>query len=216
MALRTGDIRGGGRGAAVLRVRNPAAAAARLAGQIGFVPDRGGDPSLLWFGGQAVRLCAPAEDPAGLIRLPFDHLALAVPDVDTAVADGLSRGAVLDRAYTPDGPREIAAFWEAGVRFAFLAGPEGAPIEICTRLGAGRSERGHDHFGIRVADFAASEALLRGHGGRLMAEHRLDAPGRSVTVRFWRLGDRVFELFDEPAPVVADAPAAKWIGWQPV
>ncbi|WRH61714.1 MAG: hypothetical protein RSE12_15245 [Fuscovulum sp.] len=192
-----------------LAVTDMAAAAAMLRDVFGF----SGDEALLRLGDQAVALVA-ADSPAGHGRI--DHLALAVRDVDAALASLIARGARLE-ATTPNGPREIAEFWGTGVRYVFLQGPEGARIELCARLGGPVRDGlpGHDHLGIPCTDLAATEAFFLGLGFAQMAANDLLRDDGVTRVRFLGLGASIVELYEPPAlrGRVADfAEAALWRG----
>ena len=115
-----------------LCLADPAAGAAMLSQVFGFVPVGGGRMQL---GSQVIEL---RHDPAGTGHGVIDHLALAVDDVEGALAGTQARGGRIDAAVTPDGPLFIPEFWEAGTRYVFLEGPEGARIELCARPGTAR------------------------------------------------------------------------------
>lgn len=176
-----------------LAVMDKAAASAMLRDVFGFF----GDASLLHLGDQAVALIA-ANGPAGHGRI--DHLALAVDDVDTALARLIARGARLE-ATTPDGPREIAEFWGTGVRYVFLQGPEGARIELCARLAGPARDGlpGHDHIGIPCRDLAATEAFFLSLGLAPLAANDLLRDDGVTHVRFLGFGTSVVELYEPPA-----------------
>jgi len=108
-----------------LAVTDPAAARAMLCATFGFT----GAGDLLTLGTQSIALIQAAARP---VHGRIDHLALAVNDVDTALASLRARGAALDDT-TPEGPNDIPEFWESGVRYVFLQGPEGARIELCAK-----------------------------------------------------------------------------------
>ncbi|NBE06030.1 VOC family protein [Paragemmobacter ruber] len=176
-----------------LAVLDRPAAEAMLVQVFGFA--RGGD--LLHFGGQAVALVQAEAAPGHGV---MDHLALAVADVDAALAAFVARGARLE-ATTPKGPREIAEFWGAGVRYVFLEGPEGARIELCAHLGGAARPGlpGHDHLGIPCTDIAASSAFWEGLGAAPVAAVDLARPDGVTRVRFLSLGDSMVELYEPPA-----------------
>ena len=176
-----------------LAVTDVAAAAAMLQDVFGF----SADGPVLRLGDQAVALVA-ADGPTGHGKI--DHLALAVDDVDAALAAMIARGARLE-ATTPDGPREIAEFWGTGMRYVFLTGPEGARIELCARLGgaARAGLPGHDHLGIPCTDIAASAAFWTGLGAEPLAAVDLSRADGVTQVRFLSLGDGVVELYEPPA-----------------
>lgn len=185
-----------------LAVVDPAAAAGMLRAVFGFV----GTGDLLVLGDQAVAV-VQAERAAG--QGGIDHLALAVADVDEALAGLMARGARLE-ATTPEGPREIAEFWEGGVRYVFLEGPEGARIELCGRLvGAPREGLpGHDHIGIPCTDLAAVEGFFLGLGLQPVAAVDLQCDDGVTRVRFLAAGTSVVELYEPPALRGAVAPFA--------
>lgn len=188
----------------VLQVKDPAAACDMLIRLFGFVPRNG----RLALGLQEV-LVTGSSEPEGLIAFPFDHLAIRVSDVDATLGEALARGAELDPAFTPDGPREIAAFGASGMRYGFCRGPEGWPLEFCApRQPEGGFLPRHDHSGWRVADFETALTTLASRGARLAARHRLGA----VSVGFLPWDDCVCELFDEPAPTAAPS-GGGWIGF---
>jgi catechol 2,3-dioxygenase-like lactoylglutathione lyase family enzyme len=192
-----------------LSVRDPQAAQLWLCGVLGFVV--AGDEVRL--GSQRIALTRGA--PGGHGRI--DHLALAVADVDLALAPLLAAGVRLDDT-TPDGPLEIAEFWGSGVRYAFVQGPEGARIELCARRsGDTRSDRpdqtlpGHDHIGIPCTDITATEGFFLSLGLQPVAAVDLIRPEGHIPVRFLGLGSSVVELY---APRVPPACAAQglWAG----
>lgn len=175
-----------------LAVTDPVAARALLTGTFGF----SGDGTLLTLGSQTVALVqTDRPSPQGRI----DHLALAVNDVDETLADLLARGARLD-ATTPQGPNEIAEFWDNGVRYVFLQGPEGARIELCARrTTAPRAGLpGHDHIGIPCTDIAATEAFFTDLGLSRLAAVTLTRDDGDTHVRFLGHGAHVVELYAPP------------------
>ena len=188
-----------------LAVADPAAARALLTDVFGFTAT--GD--MLNLGSQSVALLQAGGSPS---HGRIDHLALAVNDVDEALAALLARGAVLDTT-TPDGPQEIAEFWDSGVRYVFLRGPEGARIELCARRRAAPRPDlpGHDHVGIPCTDIAATEAFFRDAGLTLRAAVDLSRPDGMTKVRFLSLGTGVVELYQPPTPP-AVAENALWHG----
>ena len=147
----------------------------------------------------------------------IDHLALAVDDLDAALAARVACGAQLDTT-TPDGPQEIAEFWDKGVRYVFLAGPEGARIELCSRRGrfmAGSGLLGHDHIGIPCTDIAASEAFFLSLGLTRVSAVTLQRAAGNTSVRFLQAGTAMVELYGPPdiAGLAAPfAPAGLWRG----
>lgn len=194
-----------------LAVADADAACRMLSDVFGFVPDAG----LMRLGSQRIAV-QQAPGPRGHGKI--DHLALAVADVDAALAAALARGAVLDDT-TPDGPREIAEFWDAGVRYVFLRGPEGARIEFCARLPQDhrRGLPGHDHIGLPCTDIDASEAFFLAFGLTRLAAVNLTRPDGVTPVRFLAAGASVVELYGPPALRGARpdfAPDALWSGLQ--
>ena len=162
------------------------------------------------LGRDAIAICAPGDAPAGLHARPFDHLALHAPDVDATLAAALTAGAALHPGFTPDGPQEIAAFWETGVRYAFVTGPGGVAVEFCARRGESGPAgiTGLDHLGLRVPDSAAAAAGLLAAGAVTVAGWQV---GR-VDVRFLRQDNLMWEVFDEPP--VPETPG-RWAGVAP-
>lgn len=195
----------------VLAVNDPEAGAAFLCGKLGFRRDEG-DALLVHFGDQPVRLVTKGRALPGLIDLPFDHLALRVPDADATEASGLAQGAVRHKAFTPDGPHEIAEFGACGVRFIFFEGPDGWPFEFCAERGSGDGGHGHGHYGLRCASVADMSEKLSALGAKTRSTHRLNGPDGEVQVAFLTLGDGIFELFDE-APAGPPSPGSGWIGF---
>ena len=175
-----------------LAVTDPAAARAQLTAIFGFTAD--GDR--LTLGSQTVAL-VQTDRPAPQGRI--DHLALAVNDVDATLATLLARGAKLDST-TPQGPQDIAEFWDKGVRYVFLQGPEGARIELCARRDTAPRAGlpGHDHIGIPCTDIAATEGFFRDAGLTPRAAVTLSRPDGITEVRFLALGDSVVELYSPP------------------
>ncbi len=148
---------------------------------------------------------------AGAIGL--HHLALSVPDTDMAMQECLNRGGRLAASMTPDGPLEIAAFWDTGVRYVFFEGPEGVLIELCMRIGQPAAVGwGHDHLGVRCADIAATAELFQSMGCRTVAQHSLDRPGGPTLVTFLRYSRSTIELFCEPGDATR-IPASPHLGW---
>ena len=188
-----------------LAVTDPAAARDMLAAIFGFTV--AGDIATL--GTQSVAVVQATGTPS---HGRIDHLALAVNDVDASLAALVARGARLE-ATTPDGPRDIAEFWESGVRYVFLTGPEGARIELCARRGAAPRDGlpGHDHIGIPCTDIDATASFFRDLGLAPLAAVDLDRPDGITRVRFLGLGASVVELYQPPAPP-AVAGNALWRG----
>lgn len=180
-----------------LAVRDVAQARAMLAEVFGFADWDG----LMVLGDQRVAVVQGTAGGHGGI----DHLALSVVDVDAALAALRARGAVLDDT-TPDGPKEIAEFWETGVRYVFLRGPEGARIELCAKRGGVASARiaGHDHVGIPCTSVEATEAFFLSLGLTRVAAIDLDRPEGVIPVRFLTAGQGMIELY---GPVGHDAAA---------
>lgn len=191
-----------------LAVSDVMAAAGLLERVFGFADAGAG---LLGLGDQRVALVQAIGAGHGVI----DHLALAVADVDAALEAALARGAMLE-ATTPDGPREIAEFWGAGVRYVFLEGPEGARIEFCGRLdGVARAGLpGHDHIGIPCTDLAATEAFFASLGLVPLASVDLERSDGVTRVRFLSAGEGVVELYEPPALRGRPAPFAAVGKWQ--
>ena len=192
-----------------LHVRDTAAAADQLTQVFGFSPN--GGPDRLRLGDQRIELHQD-ESAAGQGRI--DHLALAVDDLDAALAAALARGGMLDGDVTPDGPLFIPEFWTAGTRYVFLKGPEGARIELCARPGATRPGLpGHDHIGIPCSDLPAMAAFFRSLGCADIAATTLIRDGGNVSVAFLGLGTSVIELYCPPdRAAVSVAPRGHWRG----
>lgn len=195
----------------VLAVEDSGAALRHLTQVLGLVAE---DAATARFGDQRIRLCPLGAPPQGLIRLRLDHVALGIADADRQQGRLLARGARLSGRFTPDGPAEIAAFWENGVRYVFFDGPEGWPVEFCARIGHADAGGGHDHLAIRTEDLDGTEAMLGRLGAGRIARHLLAGDEAPVEVRFLSRGGTVFELFDEP-PVMPDPGEAGWIGLLP-
>ena len=174
-----------------LVLSDPAAGAAQLERVFGF--SRDGERLVL--GSQAVVLSKGAPDGR---HGRIDHLALAVPDVPAALRECLGRGGRLSDA-TPDGPLSIAEFWDNGVDYVFLDGPEGAKVElIARRPPAPRLPWGHDHIGISCAELAPMRAFFLDLGRTEGAAVTLDRPEGPVDVAFLAWGDSVVELYCQP------------------
>jgi len=175
-----------------LAVTDRAAAASMLATVFGFRQQ--GETFTL--GSQSIALVPAARPP---VHGRIDHLALAVNDVDASLAALRARGAALDST-TPQGPNEIPEFWDSGVRYVFLQGPEGARIELCARRAAApRSELpGHDHIGIPCTDIAATAAFFTGIGLLPLAAVTLTRDDGQTHVRFLGHGAQVVELYEPP------------------
>ena len=128
----------------------------------------------------------------------IDHLALSVPEVPAALAECIARGGRLSPA-TPDGPLTISEFWQAGVDYVFLDGPEGSKVElIARRPPAPKAEWGHDHIGISCADLRPMREFFLGLGFEERAAVTLDRPEGRVDVAFLAWGDDVVELYCLP------------------
>lgn len=163
--------------------------------RFGFVPEDG-----LWrWGGQALRLVQ--GQPVGVKRGGhgrIDHLALAVPDIDAALAALMAAGLTLDADVTPDGPGFIPEFWQNGLRYVYLSGPEGARVELCERVTGGVTSLGHDHIGIPCAAVAGMQAFFEGQGARLVAAVDLARPEGMIPVRFLAFEGAMIELYQPP------------------
>lgn len=178
-----------------LTLANPTEAAKALQA-FGFSEDGG-----LWLlGSQAVRLVEGQAQGHGRI----DHVALTVPDMDAALARLTARGIALDPQVTPNGPELIPEFWDAGLRFVYLSGPEGARIELCQRVSGAPAQIGHDHIGIPCADLPTMQAFFEGQGARLTTAIDLARPEGTIPVRFLDFHNGVIELFQ---PTAADRAA---------
>jgi catechol 2,3-dioxygenase-like lactoylglutathione lyase family enzyme len=126
------------------------------------------------------------------------HLALAVPDVQVALKACMGRGGQLSDA-TPKGPLTIPEFWENGVDYVFLNGPEGAKVElIARRPPAARLPWGHDHIGISCADFAPMRRFFLDLGFTESAAVTLNRPEGHIDVAFLAWGNSVVELYCLP------------------
>jgi catechol 2,3-dioxygenase-like lactoylglutathione lyase family enzyme len=150
-------------------------------------------------------------------RVAIDHLALRVGDVDRMLGRILESGGQLDTDFTPDGPKEIDEFWGTGVRFAFVTGPGGVPLEICRpRNGISETDgvTGLDHIGLRTTDTGETSAQLISAGAFEIARYDLKATRPPVAVRFLREGNLTWEVFDEPRPDAQSErrPAGAWKG----
>lgn len=205
--------------APVLSVSDPAGAMEWFARLPGLIADPAQGRVLC--GDSCIHVTGPTARPPGFRVAPFDHLALHVGDADIALAAAIGAGAHLHAAYTPDGPREISEFWNNGVRFAFLVGPESAPVELCAlrqpHTGTG-TITGLDHLGQRSEETAAAATALVERGGAELARHVLPGIPRPVSVHFIRADGLVWELFDEAPPDTPSwsDPTRHWIGVAPV
>jgi catechol 2,3-dioxygenase-like lactoylglutathione lyase family enzyme len=181
-----------------LVLRDPAAGAAMLRHQVGFVPEG----AFLRLGNQRIALRQGASSGHG----PMDHLALAVDAVAPALAAVVARGGKADAAVTPDGPVLIPEFWDAGTEYVFVEGPEGARIELCARPGSTRTGLpGHDHLGIACRDLAALRGFFLNLGLTEIAATVLRRPAGDVAVAFLSTGVSTVELYVPPIPPVPAA-----------
>ena len=172
-----------------LSVANPETAATALTA-FGFAPK-----AELWcLGSQAVRLMQ--GQPQGHGRI--DHVALAIPDMDAALDRLVARGIALDAGVTPNGPELIPEFWDDGLRFVYLSGPESARIELCQRISGGAQVIGQDHVGIPCDDLATVQAFFLGQGATPIAAVDLIRPEGMIPVRFMAFHGGVIELY-QPA-----------------
>lgn len=176
-----------------LCVSDPAAARAMLADVFGFAADG----PFLRLGDQRI---AVVQADAATGHGGIDHLALAVADVPAALAAVQARGAVLEET-TPDGPGQIAEFWDNGITYVFLRGPEGARIELCARLPADTRPGlpRHDHIGIPCTDIAATQGFFAELGFACLSSVSLSRDDGVTEVRFLSAGSSVVELYEPPA-----------------
>ena len=195
----------------VLAVHDPASALRQMTQVLGLVAE---DAQSLRFGDQVIRLCSVGAPPSDMIPMRLDHVALRIGDADAIHAEIIARGGRLSAGFTPQGPAEIGAFWDRGVRYVFFDGPEGWPVEFCARIGLPDAPMGHDHLAIRSADLGGVETALAALGAKRIAQHVLASGERPVEVRFLSCAGTVFELFDE-APIREDARKGGWIGVLP-
>ncbi len=187
-----------------LALADPEAGAALLARVFGFAPAGSGRMRL---GAQVIEL---VRDPAVPGHGVIDHLALAVEDVERALAQALARGGQIDRAVTPDGPLFIPEFWTSGTRYVFLEGPEGARVELCARPGTDRPGLpGHDHIGIACRDLAEMRAFFLSQGLTEIAATTLLRETGNVAVCFLGIGGSVVELYAPPGLDGVPAPG-RW------
>ncbi|MBP1805746.1 VOC family protein [Rubellimicrobium aerolatum] len=174
-----------------LVLRDPEAGADRLGRLFGFRPE--GDRMVL--GSQSVILSAGEPDGR---HGRIDHIALSVPDLGAALRECVGRGAHISDA-TPEGPVHIAEFWEGGVDYVFLDGPEGAKMELLARRPpAPRAAWGHEHIGLSCAEFAPMRDWLLGLGFIEQSRVTLHRPGGDVEASFLAWGDDVVELYCLP------------------
>ena len=179
-----------------LSLMQPEAGAAYLQRVFGFALQDG----VLQLGSQAL-IVSQADSPQPHGRI--DHIALAVPDIDGALARMIGNGAALDANVTPQGVQSIAEFWDDGIRYVYLSGPEGARIELCQRNTGPVASIGHDHIGIPCRDIDLMEAFLRAQGATPIAEVELVRKGGTIPVRFLAFVGGMVELY---CPVEADRP----------
>lgn len=194
----------------VLAVSDPEAACAMLARVFGFEPS---ENDVMMFGNHAISLVQVGAVPVGVLRMPLDHVAFSVTDVDRAHLQFMARGGNLARSFTPDGPKDIPEFWDHGVRFVFFDGPDGWPFEFCMKKGAATGQ-GHDHFAIRKANITTAVTALGNMGCIPVAHYRLGRGERSVEVQFMALGSHMFEVFAEGPFTDVDTDRG-WIGLLP-
>lgn len=172
-------------------------AAGEVLRHFGFAPAGG-----LWrLGSQAVRLVAGKTEGHGRV----DHIALTVPDIDAALAGLTAKGVALDGAITPRGSELIPEFWENGLRFVYLSGPEGARIELCQKVGES-APVGHDHIGIPCGDLAAMAGFFAGLGATPIAAVDLARPEGTIPVRFLAFAGGVIELYQPVTQAPRPAP----------
>lgn len=188
-----------------LHLADVAAGSAMLRQTFGFLPDGEGR---LRLGTQRLVL-AQAEGAVG--HGLIDHIALAVDDVEATMAAVRARGGRQDAGVTPDAPLFIPEFWEAGTRYVFFAGPEGARVELCARPGLTRAGLpGHDHIGVACRDFAAMRQFFLTLGLSEIAATVLERPGGNIPVSFLGLGSSVIELYAPPDLTDAARPPGFW------
>ena len=157
------------------------------------------DGAVMRRGTQAVIIVEGVAEGHGRI----DHIALSVPDMDAAMAELTAAGVSLDTNVTPDGPQLIPEFWQDGLRFVYLAGPESARIELCQRVTGAAAQVGHDHIGIPCHDLPAMQAFFEAQGARLTAKVDLTRPEGIIPVRFLDYAGGVIELFAPNTPARA-------------
>jgi catechol 2,3-dioxygenase-like lactoylglutathione lyase family enzyme len=128
----------------------------------------------------------------------MDHIALSVPDLGAALGQCLSRGGRLSDA-TPEGPLTIMEFWENGIEYVFLDGPEGAKVELVSqRAPSPPRPWGHDHIGISCIELAPMRNFFLDLGLTERAATTLDRPEGQVEVAFLSWGDSMVELYSLP------------------
>jgi catechol 2,3-dioxygenase-like lactoylglutathione lyase family enzyme len=185
---------------AELAVTSVPAAVAKLAAEFGFAADG----TRLTRGDQVIAL-VPGQP--GRSHGMIDHVALKAVDTDAASAAARRRGAVIDRGVTPDGPMEIAAFWENGVRYQFFEGPEGARLEFCAKRGVALPQDvglddalpGHDHIGMCCRDIEASVQFYQALGFGVVFATTLTPADGPLPVRFMAREGQVLELYSPAA-----------------
>ena len=97
------------------------------------------------------------------------------------------------------GPLRIAEFWENGVDYAFLEGPEGAKVElIARRPPAPPRPWGHDHVGLSCSPLGPMRAFFLSLGFEERTEVTLLRPEGPVEVAFLAWGDDVVETCSLP------------------
>ena len=194
----------------VLALNNPEGACLELVEHFGFRQIR---PGMVSLGDQEILLVDIGTVPHDMLPQRIDHVALSVCDADQIHRRFSSKGARLDKKFTPDGPRNIPEFWEHGVRFVFFQGPEGWPLEFCARTGVKRSSdrTGHDHYGIRTSNIENSLREFVDKGAVLIARHKLVSAEGPVNVMFLQWREVTIELFDE-APIVQTPDQGGWVG----
>lgn len=174
-----------------LVLSDPEAGAAQLERVFGFSREDG----LMVRGTQAVMLSHGTPDRR---HGRIDHIALSVPDVTTALTECLARGGRLSDA-TPEGPLSIPEFWQNGVDYVFLDGPEGARVELIARRSPAQPlSWGHDHIGISCVELAPMRGFFLDLGLAECAAVTLDRPEGRVEVAFLAWGDSVVELYCLP------------------
>lgn len=198
----------------ILSLEDQGAGIALLARVFGFecigTSDRHG--TIMALGNQRI-LIVPKLSIVGGVR-PH-HLALSVPDTDSAMTTCLERGGILAQSMTPHGPLEIPEFWSDGLQYVFFEGPEGALIELCVKKGQTPYENwGHDHIGIECEDIAASQCQFESAGCKLVANHVLHRDDGITDVAFLERGRSIAELFCPPkANEAAETPPQSgWVG----
>lgn len=141
---------------------------------------------------------AAHDEPAG--QFVPHHLALSVVNVEISLSQALSRGAHLSKEMTPNGIVEIKEFWDFGIRYAFIEGPENALIELCEKIGSDHTKSGHDHIGLLCEDIDLELQKLAEYKPNSLASYELSDETGITKVRFERYGQSVCELFQPPHP----------------